>query len=663
MRKTVMTAPMCVILACALISQMSIAVAQPSRALGTPNDVPLCLAHGSAPAAEPTLLVGYASGRVARVGCAAGQPRVAWEAQADGAILALVELASPGQSGRDVVASTATGRVVCFRGDAPAPVWQFRSTCEVSALAGVADVDGDGATDLVAAGAAQRVHLLSGRGGQELWSQLFESKEGTASVQRLLVIADQNQDAFPEVAVWLWSGELAVLSGRTGNPIWRRPIGGGFTEGFALVPDLNGDGAAELLVGGNDGMVRACSPLDGTVLWSGQVARPIRDVAVQPASATPANVYVASAGGEVARFDPKPQTTPDEPKWTVNLGDVCRSVATTVDVDNDGTLDVAACAENGVVALLSGQTGQVLQRWQASDVVRTICPISTSDQAYIAAASLDGEVRWLPVSGRACATQATNAPTTRPDIRGQPRLISPATAEDPRVIILLYHDVLPEARYHYATSVENFQSQMDALVREKYICVSLDQIADWLEGTGGLPARAVCITFDGQYQGQYTYAYPILRARGLFATSYITTDWIGTPNHCDWHQIREMDEAGVLDAQNHTINHPILTKCARPAQIAQLTGCDRAIERHVKTPLWRHHAYPAGVYDPSVQALLRELGFRTATTVRAGAVTREDDRLTLPRYTLCIHKTLAQFESWLTGKDAPDAGHGQAPPK
>lgn len=661
MRKSVMTTPMRVTLACTLISGMSATVAQPSRALVTPNDVPLCLTPGGAPAAEPTLLVGYASGRVARVGCAADQPRVVWEARTDGAVLTLLELASSAQPQRDVVASTATGRVVCFRGDATAPVWQFESTCEVSALAGLADVDSDGTTDLVAAGAAQRVHLLSGRTGQELWSQLLESKEGTASVQRLLVIADQDHDTTPEIAVWLWSGELAVLSGRTGNPLWRKPIGEGFTEGFAVAPDLNGDGAAELLVGGNDGIVRACSALDGTILWAGQADRPIRDVAAQPAGAAPASVYVATAGGQVARFDPKPQSTPDEPKWTANLGDVCRAAITTVDVDHDGTPDVAACAENGVVALLSGQTGRVLQRWQAGDVVRTICPLAMHEQAYIAAATLNGQVHWLPASGSGSAAPAIAAPTTRPDIRGQPRMISPATAGDPRVIILLYHDVLPEARYHYATSVENFQAQMDALVREKYVCVSLDQIADWIEGGSGLPERAVCITFDGQYQGQYTYAYPILRARRLFATSYLTTDWIGTPNHCDWHQIREMDEAGVLDAQNHTINHPILTKCARPAQITQLTGCDRAIERHVKMPLSRHHAYPSGVYDETVQALARELGFRTATIVRAGAVSRNDDPMTLPRYMLCIHKTLAQFESWLTGKPAPDTGHGQAP--
>ncbi len=167
-----------------------------------------------------------------------------------------------------------------------------------------------------------------------------------------------------------------------------------------------------------------------------------------------------------------------------------------------------------------------------------------------------------------------------------------------------------------------------------------------------MPDRAVCITFDGHYQGQYTCAFPILRERKLFATSYITTDWIGTANHADWHQLREMEAAGVMDIQNHTINHPLLSRCERSEVILQLEGCNQAIQRHMDGKISRHHTYPSGDQNEQVRKIVRDLGFRTATTVRPGMVSRSDDPMGLPRYALCTHKTLDQFRAWLTGADA-----------
>lgn len=649
-------------LACAVILAAHSAVGGQPVIYQTPKDVPLCLA----PVREPSqsdLMVGYASGRLIRLQFVEGRPRVAWEAKVDGGILAILELSQAREAGRDVIASTATGRVVCFRGDTAEPAWRFESTCEVSCMAELPDVDGDGAVEVVVGGADHRAHLLSGKTGKEIWQRLLESPEGSGYVMGLLVGADQDQDAIPDVAVWLWSGELAVLSGRSGGVIWQKRIGGEYTGALAAIRDVDGDAFGDLLLGGNDGVARVCSGRDGTILWSGRVDRPIRDLTATSAkTAQEAAVYVCTAGGEVARFDVHRQDAADKPRWTTNLGDVCRGVIVTTDVDRDGTPDAAACAENGVVAILSGKTGRVLRRWRAADTVRAICPVRNGDQSYLAIADLDATVRLLPADTGDPTADTPETPAAKPprsqahapqnDRRrpGSEKLPagSAGASNAPRILVLLYHDVLPEAIYHYATSVKTFRAHMDMLVREKYTCVSLDQIADWMEGKGGMPDRAVCITFDGQYQGQYTYAFPILRERKLFATSYITTDWIGTPNHSDWDQLREMEAAGVMDVQNHTINHPFLTRCDRSEVIRQLAICNEAIERHMNGKLARHHTYPSGANNEQVRQIVREQGFRTATTVRSGPVTRKDDLMGVPRYMLCVHKTLEDFRGCLS---------------
>ncbi len=666
-----------------LVLATGCAAARQPIAYGSPDDVPLCLAPARHASPEAGLLVGYQSGRLQRLSLAANQPSVAWQAKVDGGVLALLELSPPGSGRPDLIASTATGHVICFRGEATEPAWHFDSTCEVSSLAELPDVDGDGMAEVVAGGADHAVHLLSGKTGQEIWGWFFASQEGDTYVSRLSVSSDQDRDGTPEVVVWLWSGELAVVSGRSGNQIWRKKIGSGYTDALTTTQDLDGDGLGDLLVGGNDSTLRACSSRDGSILWSGRVGRPIRDVAVpqlllsqdrggrgegrEPEAtrqSPDAAAYVCTAGGEVARFDLRPQSGVSVPRWTASLGDICRGVIVTTDVDRDGTPDVAACAENGVVAVFSGKTGRSLSSWRVGDTARAICPVHADDIEHLAVASLDGMVHVLPA-----VTGASAAATVRPPLRrnepghndrrpcGEADL--PAKPADgaaaPRVLILLYHDILPEMFNHYGTSVENFRAHMDMLVREKYTCVSLDQIADWIEGKGGMPDRAVCITFDGQYQGQYTYAYPILRERKLFATSYITTDWIGTVNHSDWHQIREMDAAGILDVQNHTINHPYLSRCERSEVVLQLEGCNEAIRRHLNGKISRHHTYPAGANNEQVRNIVRETGFRTATTIRPGPVTRTHDLMGLPRYMLCTHKTLEHFNAWLTGSDAPPA--------
>ncbi|UCG16618.1 MAG: polysaccharide deacetylase family protein [Phycisphaerales bacterium] len=649
-------------------------IAQRSGVYRTPTEPPLCLAPVSHGDSTGQIMVGYASGRIARLNFAVTPPLATWETHTACEILALLEITQPKTPDRRVIAATATGQVLCFRGDATDTAWRFESTCEISTLGEIADIDGDGTSDVLAGGSDQRVHLLSGRTGRNIWTHLFRSEKGTGYVMRLLLTQDSNGDNTPDVAVWLWSGELAMLSGRTGEPLWQKQIGGGMTDALAVAPDLNGDDLCDLLVGGNECLLQACSGRDGTVLWSGSTARPIRDVAACPTGpalkpSTPgeaqstrdAAAYACTAGGEVVRFDLRPPGPTSKPQWTADIGDVCRRVVVIPDADDDRVSDVAVCAENGIAALLSGRSGALIHRWQAGDVARVICPVRVKNHEHLAVASLDGTVLLVPAtssesapqdSTRSTAAQSVAAPSASRQ-RGHTKLpTAPAdSSPTPRVIILLYHDILPEARNHYSTSVEDFEAQMDMLVQEHYVCVSLDQIADWIEGKGGMPARAVCITFDGQYRGQCTYAVPVLRQRGLFATSYITTDWIGTSNHSDWRQLREMDAIGVLDIQNHTINHPHLHRLERTEVVRQLADCNQAITQHLNGKVCRHHAYPSGAHDETVRRIVREQGFRTATTARPGPVTRDDDLMALPRYTLSTHKTLDHFRAWLTGTE------------
>ncbi|HNT35273.1 MAG TPA: polysaccharide deacetylase family protein, partial [bacterium] len=596
-------------------------------------------------------------------------------------VLALLALPDANSDGwPEVVAATDKGVVTAFQAggaNAGAILWTQTSTCGVNVLSVFQDRNADGYPEVLFAGADQRVHLVSGKTGVHLWNR-YLSASGYAYVHVVAASQDLNGDTVFDPVAWTWDGRLWALNGTNGTDLWRVSIDGGFTEGMTCAGDINGDGTPDFLAGGNSMSLKLCSGTNGSVLWTCPLGRPIRDVVVVD-DVTGDGVkdgFACTAGGVIACISGAGSGTVT-PVWTASIGDVCRMLARPTDCNGDGKPDAVVCGENGEVACFSGSDGAELWRWQGPDVVRAIELVADVDGdaiADIAAACLDGTIALLPNAPSAWGVPKADPSAgkvlefipadssirmSRSDIPSAVPLehpgLEPFATEVPSknlaiaagatsVPILLYHDVIPEAFYPYGVSLDNFRAQMDLVVQGNYTCVSLDLIADWIAGTAELPENPICITFDGPYEGHHTWAYPILQERGLSAVSYITSDWIGTANHADWHQLREMDAAGIEDVQNHTINHPSLTSLTQEAAIAQLQGCSASLRIHMGKESF-HHAYPGGSYNSSVMQILRTLGFKTATTVVQRHVVRTDDPMALPRYSVLVNTTIAEFKT------------------
>ena len=101
-----------------------------------------------------------------------------------------------------------------------------------------------------------------------------------------------------------------------------------------------------------------------------------------------------------------------------------------------------------------------------------------------------------------------------------------------RVVIRIRHRVPRVLMYHACedretdftrglainTTPAHFAAQLDFL-RKYYQIVPLPALA-----RDPLPNRAVVITFDDGFRSVYEQAFPLLRARNLPATCYLTTD-------------------------------------------------------------------------------------------------------------------------------------------
>jgi peptidoglycan/xylan/chitin deacetylase (PgdA/CDA1 family) len=129
--------------------------------------------------------------------------------------------------------------------------------------------------------------------------------------------------------------------------------------------------------------------------------------------------------------------------------------------------------------------------------------------------------------------------------------------------------------------------------------------------------RRVAITFDDGNAGQYELAYPALRARGMTATFYVTTTWVGRPGYVTWDQLREMVDAG-MSVQSHTRAHPFLSELPADALRAELRESKREIDARLQQETVEI-AFPGG--DPPrarYRHLLAEAGYRIAVGTRWG---------------------------------------------
>lgn len=222
-----------------------------------------------------------------------------------------------------------------------------------------------------------------------------------------------------------------------------------------------------------------------------------------------------------------------------------------------------------------------------------------------------------------------------------------AEEESVKLPILMYHSVLKSKNGTYIVTPAQLEQDFKTLVDNGYTAVTTEQVINYVDGNGELPAKPILITFDdGHYNNMY-YALPMLKKYGLTAvlnvigkfSDYSTSSGdIDNPNysHVTWDEVAEMSNGGVMEIGNHTYNmHNYKPRFG----ISQNYG--EGDEQYVKTLqadigklqkiLFEHTgkecrvlAYPFGKYNTIAEKTLVDMGFRMMFTCNEGvsAITR-----------------------------------------
>lgn len=140
----------------------------------------------------------------------------------------------------------------------------------------------------------------------------------------------------------------------------------------------------------------------------------------------------------------------------------------------------------------------------------------------------------------------------------------------------MYHEVTSaepgrSVASYFAVSRATFGRHLDAIALAGLRGCSLQEAAR----EGG--ERRVAITFDDGTVGHYEHALPELVARGMTATFFVTTAWIGRPGYVTWDQLRFMREAR-MEIGSHTRTHPFLSELDAAGVEREVAGAREEID-------------------------------------------------------------------------------------
>lgn len=193
-------------------------------------------------------------------------------------------------------------------------------------------------------------------------------------------------------------------------------------------------------------------------------------------------------------------------------------------------------------------------------------------------------------------------------------------AEEARVPVLMYHDVLSEPEVFFDLVPDQFEQHLQQMLEQGLTPISPDQLIQHLRTGVPLPEKPVLITLDDGYAGHYEHVFPLLQKYQVPATFFVFTgkldgDIVGRST-VTWDQLKTMAADPLITIASHSVTHPPDLRTFSDEDLAfEMVESKRRLEEELGIPI-RYFSYPAGHYDERVAQAVAEAGYLAAFTMR-----------------------------------------------
>ncbi len=207
--------------------------------------------------------------------------------------------------------------------------------------------------------------------------------------------------------------------------------------------------------------------------------------------------------------------------------------------------------------------------------------------------------------------------------------------------VVMYHHVLETGKFgEYVISSRELEEDLKYIAEQGYEGVLMrDLIAYVKEGTP-LPEKPILLTFDDGYESNYRYAFPLLQKYGMKAVISVIGYWSEiysqeqykhiNYSHLTWEQLRELEESGIVEIQNHSYNLHSLEKrkgarIQKGEDVAHYTEIlrqdlskNQELLQNATGVLPTTFTYPFGYISKESFEVLKELGFQASLSCQEG---------------------------------------------
>jgi len=200
--------------------------------------------------------------------------------------------------------------------------------------------------------------------------------------------------------------------------------------------------------------------------------------------------------------------------------------------------------------------------------------------------------------------------------------------------VFMYHKFGVSKYPSTSVTIDQLESHINEILKEKYNILSLDFIVDTIINDGDLPENTIGISIDDADKSFIEVGWPLFKANNIPVTLFVTTGTIANNNksYLNWDQIRKLKNEGVtIGAHSHTHAHmPDLNIDDVKAEI-ELSNKIFLKELGEIPTLF---AYPYGETSDEIIKLVKDYKFKVAFGQHSGIINETSNMYYLPRFSL-----------------------------